>query len=292
MNIASLHAKPSITASIVLYNSDEAEVTAAIRSIFADGLAIRLYLIDNSPNDSLRQLATSPDIEYIFMGRNLGYGSAHNVALQKSIENGIPYHIIINPDILVEEQTLASLHAFMEDNKDIGLAMPRVTDKDGVTQPLCKLLPTPFDLFGRRFISGSQYAINRNKRYELHDFRYDAVLNSPCLSGCFMFIRTDVLKKSGLFDPRYFMYLEDYDLTRRIHKFAKTVVFPFVSVIHVHKKDSYKNKRLLKIHLQSAIKYFNKWGWLLDSERRTWNDAVMERVQSLANSPKNPGTGA
>jgi hypothetical protein len=286
MHTASSHTKPAITASIVLYNSKESEVRAAIQSIFTDRLPLRLYLIDNSPTDYLKRLASSPDIEYIFMGQNLGYGSAHNVALRKALENGTPYHIVVNPDILVQELTLSSLYSFMEANKDVGLVMPRVTDKEGVTQSLCKLLPTPFDLFGRRFMGSSRYAINRNKRYELHDFRYDAVLNSPCLSGCFMFIRTDVLKKSGLFDPRYFMYLEDYDLTRRIHKFAQTVVYPFVSVIHGHQKDSYKNKHLLKIHLQSAIRYFNKWGWFFDKERVRWNNAVIQKVRLLSNSLK------
>ncbi|WP_449437244.1 glycosyltransferase family 2 protein [Pedobacter steynii] len=94
-----------------------------------------------------------------------------------------------------------------------------------------------------------------------------------------MFIRTDVLLNSGIFDERYFMYLEDYDLGRRIHKFAKTVFYPGVTVIHGHAKESYKNGDLFKIHMQSAIRYFNKWGWFFDSDRNKFNQKVLNKLK-------------
>ena len=82
----------------------------------------------------------------------------------------------------------------------------------------------------------------------------------------------------GLFDQRYFMYLEDYDLVRRIHKVSKTIFYPYVSVLHGHEKGSYKSVKLLFIHMKSAVKYFNKWGWFYDKERTTFNKATLERL--------------
>ena len=95
-----------------------------------------------------------------------------------------------------------------------------------------------------------------------------------------MFVRTSVFEKSGLFDPRYFMYLEDYDLIRRINMNSKTIFYPGVSIIHGHAKESYKNGKLLKIHIQSAIKYFNKWGWFFDNERKRINQEILSVIKN------------
>jgi GT2 family glycosyltransferase len=77
------------------------------------------------------------------------------------------------------------------------------------------------------------------------------------------------------------MYLEDYDLNRRINKHAKTIFYPKVSIIHGHAKESYKNGRLLKIHIQSAIRYFNKWGWFFDKERTKLNNEVLVDIGEI-----------
>lgn len=104
------------------------------------------------------------------------------------------------------------------------------------------------------------------------------MMNVPYLSGCFMFLRVSVLKEVGLFDERYFMYLEDTDLSRRIHKKYKTIYYPFVHIIHEYSKGSYKNIKLLIYHIHSAIKYFNKWGWIFDKERREINTKVLREL--------------
>lgn len=91
-------------------------------------------------------------IIYIFNNANLGFGKGHNIALRKSIEENISYHLVLNPDVYFEEGVLEELYNFMEENQDVGLVMPKVLYSDGRLQHLCKLLPTPFDLFGRRFL--------------------------------------------------------------------------------------------------------------------------------------------
>lgn len=101
----------------------------------------------------------------------------------------------------------------------------------------------------------------------------------PYLSGCFMFIRTKVLEKVGLFDERFFMYLEDTDLSRRIHKISKTIYYPYVHIYHEYGKGSYKNLKLLKYHIDSAIKYFNKWGWFFDKERDFINKTTLKKLK-------------
>ena len=86
-----------------------------------------------------------------------------------------------------------------------------------------------------------------------------------------MFLRTKALKDVGLFDERFFMYPEDIDLTRRIHRKYRTVFYPEVSIVHHHAQSSYVNFRMLMIHSWNLIKYFNKWGWIVDNERHVVN---------------------
>ena len=267
-----------LSVSIVLYQNSS-EVELAVASVLNTSLNIILYLVDNSPTDRLKYLASNNRVIYLFNDANLGYGAAHNIAMQKSIAQNVKYHLVMNPDITFKQGTLERIYEFMDQHDDVGSLMPKVFGLDGSVQKLCKLLPTPLNLFGRRFLGKIGWAERMNNKYELSEFNYNDILNVPSLSGCFMFIRTAVLTKAGLFDPRYFMYLEDYDLGRRIHKISKTVFYPEASVIHTHAKESYKSKTLLKIHMRSAISYFNKWGWILDKERSSFNRTVLLELE-------------
>lgn len=272
-----------LNVSIVLYQNSLVQLKRAINSVLSTKLDVKLYLIDNSPANSLKILSElNPRIVYIFNNANLGFSKAHNIAIKETLKEGVPFHLIMNPDIYFDKGVLEELYSFMEENKDIGLVMPKVLYPDGRIQYLCKLLPTPFDLFGRRFLNKGplkKYIEKRNEIYELRFTGYNKIMEVPYLSGCFMFIRTEVLKKVGLFDEKFFMYLEDTDLSRRIHRVAKTIYYPYVHIYHEHQKGSYKNLKLLKIHIESAIKYFNKWGWFNDPERDIINKKTLEKLK-------------
>ena len=98
-----------------------------------------------------------------------------------------------------------------------------------------------------------------------------------------MFMRVSALRENDIFfDERYFMYLEDFDLMRRLHRVGKTIFYPDVSIIHNHAKESYKSKKMLKIYIQSAIKYFNKFGWFFDRERRLMNKQILKEIEELS----------
>ena len=271
-----------INGSIVLYQNEEELLKKAINSFLNTKLEVKLYLIDNSPTDDLKYLSKIDDrIEYIFNNANLGFGKAHNIALRKSIENRIKYHLILNPDAYFEKGVLEELSNYMEQNYNVANIIPKTFYPNGKLQYLTKLLPTPLELIVRRFISSDKIIQKINRNYELHDFGYDKILNVPFLSGCFMFLRVEHLKDVGLFDENIFMYMEDTDLNRRLHAKYKTIFYPYVSIIHVHAKESYKRKALLIAHIKSTIYYFNKWGWFFDSFRREKNKEVIKSIKEL-----------
>ena len=269
-----------LSASIVLYNTKTEDLKRVINSYFSYRGEKQLFLVDNSPTDRLKEIVKvypNNNIYYIFNNENMGYGKAHNIAIKKSIEQGQPYHIILNPDIIIEKGALEKLTDYMEQHPEVGNIMPKIIYPDGELQYLCKLLPSPIDLIFRRFIPVKKWKDAINKRYELHSFGYDKIMNVPNLSGCFMFLRTQALKQVGLFDENIFMYLEDIDLNRRIHSKYQTIYYPEARVIHEHQKESYKSKKLLKAHIKSAIYYFNKYGWFFDKERTNINRNILEK---------------
>ncbi|SNS23862.1 hypothetical protein SAMN06265795_101663 [Noviherbaspirillum humi] len=235
-------------------------------------------LIDNSPERDLESVAANYHAEYIHQPRNPGFAAAHNLAIRRAIEEGSTYHLVLNPDIHFGEEVVPAMLAFMEANPDVGLVMPDIRYPDGQRQFLCKLLPTPVDLFMRRFLPRWYAASGRLARYELRHAGYDSVMEVPSLSGCFMLIRTEVLRRTGGFDERYFMYLEDVDLCRRIGQLARTVYFPGVSVVHEYTKSSYRSLKPMLYHMHSAMQYFNKWGWLLDSDRTAVNKKTLNQL--------------
>ena len=270
-----------ITCSIVTYKNNFEVLSKAMNSFLNTSLNIKLYIIDNSPNDEIKSLCTDQRVEYIFNNKNIGFGAGHNIAIEKSIELNSDYHLVLNPDIFFTEGVIEKLVDFMEKNQDVGQVMPKILYPDGEIQYLCKLLPTPLNLIFRRFIPIKSIVSKMDRKYELRFSAYKHIMNTPYLSGCFMFFRSSTLKEIGLFDDRIFMYIEDCDLTRRIHKKYKTYFYPKVKVYHEFAKGSHKSFKLTLIGIHGAIMYFNKWGWIFDKERKAINKKVVSEVKEL-----------
>ncbi|MDD5052222.1 MAG: glycosyltransferase family 2 protein [Sulfuricurvum sp.] len=268
-----------LTVSIVLYNNPIPMLQKAIQSVLNTSLDVTLYLIDNSPTDELKMLASLDSrIQYLHNPSNPGFGTAHNIAIKRSITYGVKYHLVLNPDVHFERGILEKILAYMDAHLDVGLLMPKVLYPDGELQYIAKLLPTPWDLFARRFIPIKSYLEKLNRRYALTFFDYSSTAEIPFISGCFMFLRTETLSQTGLFDERYFMYLEDADLTRRIGKISKTVLYPHVSIVHEYERGSHKSFELLKTFIRSVFIYFNQYGWFFDNNRKKINRETLQKL--------------
>jgi GT2 family glycosyltransferase len=268
----------SISCSIVSYHNPPGQIADVLRSVLATpGVAVTL--VDNSSDDTLSAVARQFGARYIHRPDNPGFGVAHNIVIQEAIAGNAAYHIVVNPDVCFGPEVIPALHMLMDSHPEIGLVMPDIRFPDGSRQHLCKLLPHPGDLLIRRFLPTLYDLSGRADTYEMRASGYDRTMDVPALSGCFMFLRTAVLRKTGGFDERYFMYLEDVDLSRRIGRVARTVYYPAVSITHAYQKGSYKSSVLLSRHVRSAIRYFNKWGWFADEERSAVNRAALRALE-------------
>lgn len=271
--------KFDLTISLVLFNTNISEVQHVITLIQSSPLKSKIFVVDNSPINILEEIAKIKDVEYIFTNNNLGYGKGHNIAINKA--DGISkYHLVINADVNFDPIVLKKALDYMEANPDVGMLSPRIKLLTGEMQYFCRLLPTPFDLFARRFLPGflKPFFKNRLDNYLLLNKDYSTQMNIPNLPGCFMFMRQSILKTVGGFDESFFMYVEDIDLTRRLHEVSQTMYYPDIVIEHGLARGSYSFSKLTLYHIRSAIYYFNKWGWFNDEKRIQINKNLLKKV--------------
>ena len=266
-----------ISSSIVLYQNEIVELNKAIECILATNVEIKLYLIDNSPTDILKSLNSDSRIEYTHFPENPGFGAGHNVAIQKAIEMNSEYHFVINPDIYFEGDVISEMVNYIREDSEIGMLMPEILNEDGTVQNLPKLIPTPFGMIWRKIQKPNKIYQKFINRYELRFVERTKIYNAPILSGCFTLLNLKAIKEIGMYDDSYFMYFEDWDLSRRMHQKYKTIYYPRVSVVHGYDSGANKNKHLFKIFIKSFVIYFNKWGWIYDSKRSKINNKAISQ---------------
>lgn len=248
------------TASVVLYKTSYQMLQQLLESI---PLSVCVTLVDNSPEPLIpSRLQPFPRVTYHHVGENLGYGRGHNLGLQLSPPSR--FHLIVNPDIIVGTDVIERMCSFMEQNTDVGILSPRFLYGDGSIQYLNRRYPTVLDLVLRhlplRFLP--PFMLQRLKSHEMQDYGYTSACDVECMSGAFMLCRRDILERVEGFDPRYFMYFEDFDLccSFRGHGF-RTVCYPEASVVHQWERSSSREIYMTLMHIRSMIRYFNKWGW-------------------------------
>jgi GT2 family glycosyltransferase len=263
LRMASREAPLDCIASVILYNNPPEMIENVVSSFLDTTMNVKLYVIDNSPTPLSLSLENRPAF-YHYAGQNLGYGKAHNWCLSRCEPSR--YYLILNPDVIMYKGVLEELIEYMDAHPDVGMISPRVLNEDQTLQCLNKRHPALLDLFLRRFYHGAglKYFNKRLDHYEMKDHGYDRVCEVPFMTGAFMFCRTTVLKKVGGFDPRFFMYFEDADLSRRIQTIGyKTLYYPFVHITHFWQRASQKKIKMTMVFILSGFKYFQKWGWKL-----------------------------
>ena len=246
-----------VTGSIVTYNNMKT-IGKTLETLFefTKDIDFKLYVVDNVSSDGTPEFIEKnyPQVEVIRMDKNVGFGAGHNAAIKKADSQ---YHAVINPDIVMIENAIKEMADYMDENSDIGLLSPRICFPDGRDQILGKRNPHLKYLIASRLRGDEPGALLCE--YAMLDCDLSKPVDIENATGCFMMFRTDVLKKIGGFDERYFMYFEDSDITRTIRKFSRVVYYPYATVSHVWARDSKRNTKLMMIHMQSMLKYYAKW---------------------------------
>lgn len=255
----------NLSVCIVAYDNYE-DIESAIKTIedfTSRKLNKKIYIVDNgvqvSDENKIEKfknfIKNYNDVEYINLGDNLGFGKANNSVL--GLINS-KYHAIVNPDILLCEDSFSKILKWMDQNSDIGMAIPKLIDEDGKRQNVYRRELTVFDMFNRMILK--EFFRNRAKKHVMSDMDYSIPFKVPFGQGSFLVIRTQLFKQLNGFDDRFFMYCEDADLCKRVNDVSKLMYYPGTKVVHKWEKGSHKDMTLFKYHLKSMIYYFEKWG--------------------------------
>ena len=244
-----------ITASVVLFNENLEILKKTVDSFLKTPLEKKLFLIDNSPKNRLEKYFKHPEIEYLFVGKNIGFGKAHNLVIDKLKAN---FHLILNPDVTFSSDVILALITELSKSTDVSFITPKVLFPNKENQYVCRKHPTFFNLINRK----SKFLKNQTIKNEYRNQDLERSFYPEFIHGCFMLFKTADFKYLGGFDERYFLYMEDADICRRIDKIEKKILFfPNVEITHQLQKGSSKSMKLFIYHLSSAIKYFLKWGF-------------------------------
>jgi GT2 family glycosyltransferase len=266
-----------INVSIVLYQTPIDEVNNIVEVCSLSDVVKNIYVIDNSPTTDLeKKIISSGKLSYIHNPSNPGYGGGHNIAMKKSVADSVDYHLVLNADVIFQSSMLSKMLTFALSNPKIGLLSPRMYNEDKSIQYSCKLLPTPLNMFVRAFLPKClRFSIDA--RYQLEHMDHNRPIEVSYVSGAFMFLNCDILRKVGMYDVRFFMYPEDIDLSRRFSAVSIVLFVPQFEIIHKYGGATRKSLRVFIIHICNMVRYFNKWGWMFDSERRCMNKRTQEQ---------------
>ena len=228
------------------------------------GIRYAVVVNDHVPGEPVDNLLQDADMTVI-QSTNPGYGRSFNQLWQRWCNaHGIPPLVaVLNTDLSWDPGCFEALIDWLQQHPAVTAATPLLEFPNGERQYLCKRNPTLLALLSRRFIPRwikPQRLLNYDRWYTMRDQRYDQVFSSSYLSGCCLWMRGWAVEKVGGFDPRFFLYFEDADITRRLADLGPTVNLPVATVKHHWGKGSYRNWRLTMVNLHSAWLYFRKWG--------------------------------
>jgi GT2 family glycosyltransferase len=260
---------PKVSIIIVNYNHKyfPRMCVEAIEKSVID-VPFEIIVVDNNSKDEsihmLRAMEKEGRIHLIESPENIGYGKGNNLGVKQAKGE---YVVISNPDVFVNPDTMKTLLTHLEKNSDIGIIGPRLRYYNGDTQPSCRRHMTFFDLVIKRtFLKKLPPFQKRLKHYLMEDFNHNDIQDVDLITGAYFMMRKEVYEEVSGFDPRYFLFMEDYDLCLTLHKRGYRVVyFPKSEALHYHKRLSGGNimwllgRKVFWFHLMSAIKYFWKW---------------------------------
>ncbi len=274
----------SFCASVVVYESDPAllgqtlaALDAAIASASKAGLiaSAAVVLVDNdAPAGTAAETPFAPPFAPVSNAAwsrraghgNVGYGRGHNLVLR---EREADIHLVLNPDALLAPDALVNGVAYLRDTPGCGLVAPFAAGPDGAPQFLCKRYPDVLTLELRAMAPPRirRWFARRLARYEMRDVVGEAAERSATgialASGCCMLLRGPDVRRTRGFDPAFFVYFEDYDLSLRLAAggAARIDYVPAMRIVHHGGKAARKSWAHIRMFAAGALRFFNKHGW-------------------------------
>jgi GT2 family glycosyltransferase len=255
---------------IIVHYRVEKELIACVSSIYRSKPKIKfeIIVVDNDRGSKVSVVLKEKfsQVKYIKSSNNIGFGAGNNLGAKVATGE---YLFFLNPDTLVEKDSIDNLCKFMKDNIKSGMVAPLLYDFSGEIYPkqgsdsynfLNAVVTSSFmnKLFPNNPISRRFFHDNWNKK-ETEEF--------DVVPGTAFMIKKDLFEKVGKFDEKLFLYFEEYDLAKRIRKAGyKNYIIPKAKIMHEWEVSTKKEENIDKIFSRSRFYFLKKhYGMLFAS---------------------------
>lgn len=240
--------------SVVIVNYNVCNyLTACIDSVAKglEGIEAEVFVVDNNSTDNSVEVVSRdyPWVHLIYNIENLGFSKANNIAIRQSAGE---YVLLLNPDTVVEQDTLHYVITFMDEHPEAGAAGVKMHNADGSLAPESRrAVPTP--------LVAARKMLGFTKRYYMSYLSWDVPGQIQVVSGAFFMIRRKALEQVGLLDEDFFMYGEDIDLSYRLLKGGWQNWYLPYSIIHYKGQSTQKSDfRYVHVFYQAMLIFFRK----------------------------------
>jgi GT2 family glycosyltransferase len=182
---------------------------------------------------------------------NVGFGRACNQALEHVRS---PYVLLLNPDATLSLAALETLRTFMDETPAAGMAAPAICTPDGRWQ-YAGGTPTPLRVLMQAAGASRRFPGRTTVRPGASAFPTD------WLCGAILMMRRTMLAEIGAFDPRFFLYFEDFDWSVRLNRVTKTAFVPSVEIGHHGGHAARKGLRHIRWFVRSGFRFYRRHGW-------------------------------
>ncbi|MFA6908959.1 MAG: glycosyltransferase family 2 protein [Patescibacteria group bacterium] len=254
---------------IILNYKTRGLLKQCIRGIqeYTQGYSSELIVVDNASHDGTREMMQEefPSVVFIETKKNLGFGAGMNAGM--NIAHG-DYFLLLNTDIAILDDAIQRLVAYMDQHPRVGIAGPRLMNPDGSVQYSCYRFPSFFTALWRRSPFGKLSSVRHLlKTYVMADFDHASSRPVDWILGACMIVRKEALQRVGMFDERFFLYVEDTDWCRRFWEQKWEVHYSAdAEIVHYHGRQSAENPGIsgifsyaTRVHILSWMKYFLKY---------------------------------
>lgn len=272
---------PALSIAIVTHAPDEALLARTLASL-TEAIThahetfvlfeAQVVVVDNGPEGSFNRVKAL--VARHLLGRanvrteilsghgNIGFARANNLALQRCAGD---FHLILNPDVELHRDALAEALAYLAAHPQVGALTPSARNPDGTRQYLVKAYPSVGVLLLRAFAPAFVRSMFRASmdRYEMREVDWEREqVPVPIAGGAFLLCRRSALDEVNGFDPGYFLYFEDFDLSLRLSKVAPIAYVPSVRIVHHGGHAASKGLAHVAWLAGSAWRFFSAHGWL------------------------------
>ena len=247
--------------SVVVVNHDSGEgVRECVRSVVerAGDVRFGVVVVDNASRDGSERTAVEafPDLTLIRNPDNRGFPAAAN---QGMLATRSAFVLLLNPDARIVSGTLEGFLKVARDHPAAGAIGALVRDPDGSVYPSARKVPSALEGLMHTLLGWLWPGNPWTRSYKMLDWDRRSERRVDWVSGSSMLLRRAALDDVGVFDERYFMYVEDMDLCTRLRQAGWEVWFsPELEVEHVGGTATAGKKRMTLEHSRSIYTYFVK----------------------------------